>query len=56
MTASGGGRLGVRGTEQKGKRPHGHGQQRGDCWREGGIRGRNGNGKNTIKIKFKKCI
>ena len=56
MTASGGGRLGVRGTEQKGKRPHGHGQQCGDCWQEGGIRGRNGNGKNTIKIKFKKCI
>ena len=36
----GGGRM-----EQKGKRTHGHGQQRGDCWEKGGIRGLNGNGK-----------
>ena len=41
----GGGRI-----EQKGKRPHGHGQQCGDCWRGGGIRGLNANGKNIIKI------
>ena len=31
MTANGGGRLGGGGTEQKGKRTHGHGQQCGDC-------------------------
>ena len=35
--------------KRKGKRTHGHGQQRGDCWRVGGIRGLSGNGKNTIK-------
>ena len=46
MTASGGGRLGGGGIEQKGKRTHGHGQWCGDCWGEGGIRGLNGNGKN----------
>ena len=33
MTA-GGSSLGDGGTEQKGKRIHGTGQQRGDCWRE----------------------
>ena len=44
-------RLGGRGIEQKGKRTHGHGQQSGDCWGLGGIRGLNGNGKNTMKIK-----
>ena len=43
------------GIEQKGKSTHGHGQQCGDCrgWRvvevEEGIRGINGNVKNTIK-------
>ena len=36
-------------TEQKGKRIHGHGQQCGDCWGEGSIRGLNSNGK-----KFKR--
>ena len=45
--------LGGGGIEQKGKRTHGHGQQCGDCWGEGGIRGLNDNGKNTIKIKSK---
>ena len=40
------GRLGVGGTEQKGKRTHGHGVQCDDCWRERIIRGLNGNGKN----------
>ena len=44
--------LGGKGTEQKGKRTHGHGQQCGDCWGVGGIREVNGNGKNTIKIKL----
>ena len=44
LAASGGG-----GTEQKGKRTHGHGQQCGDCWGQEGISGLNGNGKNTIK-------
>ena len=39
------GKLGDRGTEQKGKRTHGHGQQCKDSWGEGGIRGLNGNGK-----------
>ena len=52
MTVGWGG-LGGRGIEQKGKRTHGHGQQCGDCREEEGIRGLNGNGKNTIKIKFK---
>ena len=33
------------GIEPKGKRTHGHGQQCGDCSRERGIRGINGNGK-----------
>ena len=49
-----GGRLGSGESEQKGKRTRGHGQQCGDCWGKGGTRGLNGNGKNTIKIKFKK--
>ena len=49
MTAIGGGRLGDERVEQKGKRTHGHGHQCGDCWGEGGIRGLNGSGKNTIK-------
>ena len=43
------------GIEQKGKRMHGPGQQYGDCWRDGAIRGLNDNGnKNTVKIKSKK--
>ena len=29
----------------KRKRTHGHGQQCGDCWREGGIRKLNGKGR-----------
>ena len=43
-----------KGTEQKGKRTHGHGQQCGDLGEgmEEGIRGLSGNGKNTIKIKI----
>ena len=41
--------LGGGGIKQKGKRTHGHGQQWGDCGGEGGIRGLNDNGKNTIK-------
>ena len=45
MTASRG-KLGDWGIEPKGKRPHGHGEQCGDCQGvEGGIRGLNGNGK-----------
>ena len=54
MTAVGEGRLGGGGIEPKGKRTHGHGQQCGDCWGKRSIRGLNGNGKNTVKIKFKK--
>ena len=43
VTASGGGRRGgSSGIEQKGKRTHGHGQQCGDYWGEGGIRRLNG--------------
>ena len=49
MTAKGRGR-----TQQKGKRTRGHGQQCGDCFGEEGIRGLNGNGKNTIKTIIKK--
>ena len=45
--------LGGGGKEQKGKRTHGHGHQCGDWCGEGGIRGLNGNGKNTGKIKLK---
>ena len=44
MTASGDGGSGG-GIEQKGKSTHGHGQQCGGCWGEGGIRELNGNGK-----------
>ena len=45
MTASGGREwLRVGGIEQKGKRTHGHGQQCGDCWGEGVLRGLNSNG------------
>ena len=44
------------GIEQKGKRTHGRGQQWGHGWGKGRIRGLNGNGKNTIKIKFKKAF
>ena len=40
------------GFEQKGKRTHGNVQECGDCWVEGDIRGLNGNGKNTIRVKF----
>ena len=42
---------GSRGTEQKPKRTHGHGWRCGDCRVEvaEGIRGINGNGKNTLK-------
>ena len=46
------------GTEQKGKRIHGHGQQHGNYNRLEGIRGINGNGKIQLKIKildFKKA-
>ena len=50
MTASGGRKVGGGGTEQKGRRTHEHGQQRGDCWEEVDIRGLNGKGKNTILI------
>ena len=39
-----------RGIEQKGKKIHGHGQQWGDGWGGGDIKGQNGNGNNTIKI------
>ena len=55
MTVSGRGRLRGGGIEQKGKRTHGHEQQCGDCWGGGGrgIKGINGNGKNTIKINLK---
>ena len=38
------------GIERKGKRTHGHGQQCGACRGEGGIRGLNGNGSNTMKF------
>ena len=51
--------LGGGGTEQKGRRTYGHGQQCGDCSGEGCIRGLKGNGKNTIKnksFKYKKQI
>ena len=47
-------RLGDGETEQKGERTHGHRQQCGDCWGEGGVRGPNGNGKNTVKNKSNK--
>ena len=50
-----GGGVGGGGIERKRKRTHGHGEQCGDCWGEGGIRGLNGNGKNIIKINFLKA-
>ena len=53
MTASGGGRLGDGGIEQKGKRTHRHGQHCGDCLGRG-VRELKGNVKSTIKMKFKK--
>ena len=56
ITVGGGRSLGGIKIEQKVKGTHRHGQQCGDCWGEGGMRGLNGNGKNTIKIKFKKFI
>ena len=49
MTAKGVGRLWGGGTEQKGKRAHGHGQQCGDCWGERGVRALNGDGKKYNK-------
>ena len=52
MTASGVQRLGDGEIEQKTKGIRGHGQQCGDCWGEGDIRGLNSTGKNTIKIKL----
>ena len=39
MTAIVEGRLGGEGTEQKGEKTRGHGQECGDCCREGSIRG-----------------
>ena len=53
MTATGGGvDITVGGVGPKGERTHGHGPWcGGDCWGEGAIRGLNGNGKNTRKIK-----
>ena len=44
------GKSGDGGIEQKGTRTHGHGQQCGDYWGQGVVRGLTGNGKNTIKI------
>ena len=49
-----GGRLGGGGTEQKGKRTHGHGQQCGDCWGEGSIRRLNSKEKYNKYYIFKK--
>ena len=50
MTATGLRERGGGGTEQKGKRTHGHGQQCGGCSGGGVIVGINGNRKNIIKI------
>ena len=50
---TGGGEVKGGGIEENGKKTHGHGQQCGDYWGKWGIRGLNGNGKNTIKIKSK---
>ena len=50
----GGVRLEGREIEQKGKRTHRHRYQCGHCRGEGGIRGLNGDGKNTIKITVNK--
>ena len=54
LTASVGGEAGDGRTEQKAKTSHGHGQQCGNCWGEGHIRGLTSNRKNTMKIKLKK--
>ena len=43
--------LGGRGIEPKRKRTRGHGQQCGDCWGEGSIRGLNGNGKKYNELE-----
>ena len=48
------GSLGSGGTEQNGKRTHGHGQQCGDFWEERGIRGLNDNRLNIIMIIYLK--
>ena len=42
------------GIKQKGARTHRYGQQCGDCWGVGGIRGLNGNGKKYNKIRSKR--
>ena len=39
---------------KKGEGTQGHWQKCDDCWWERGVRGLNGNGKNIIKIKFKR--
>ena len=44
----------MEGLGEKEKKTHGQGQQRGDCWEEGGPMGLNHNGKNGIRFKFKK--
>ena len=41
--------VGGGGTERKGERTHGHGQQWTDCEGRGSIRGVDGNGKDAIK-------
>ena len=43
--------VGGGGIEQKDKGTHGHGQQCGDCWVNGGVRVLDSNGNNTTKIK-----
>ena len=49
--------IGDGGIEQKGKRTHGHGQQCGCVGvREEGVRGVNGNGKNTMKNFVKEIL
>lgn len=45
LTASGGGVVRCRGTEQKSKRTQGHGQEGGAGWEEWGTRGLNGSRK-----------
>ena len=47
--SSGWERVGSGGSEQKGKRTHGHGQQCRDCWGEEYTRGLSGNGKKYNK-------
>ena len=54
MTATGVGKLGGGGNEQKGKRTHRHGQQCGNCRGQGSIRELNGNGKKYNKHKSTK--